>query len=82
MAPRLSLILVAATGASLAACGGPSEDGAGEADVFAMTGGKVEDKFGKDFGNAYRADPNSEPAQVTEGDVPPVSLTSEPVPIE
>jgi len=43
---------------------------------------RMEDAFGKGFGEAFRADPNSEPRNVTESDVKPVSLTAEPVPIE
>ncbi len=84
MKPGLSLILIAVAGASLTACGRQNGDDVPEADAFATTAGRnnVEDQFGKEFGKAYRADPNSEPVVVTEGAVPPVSLTSEPVPIE
>jgi hypothetical protein len=45
-------------------------------------GGRVEDRFGKGFGEAFRADPNSEPAVVDRNDVNPVSLTDEPEPID
>ncbi len=82
MKSGLSLILVAVAGASLTACGIQSGDDIPEADAFATTAGRDEDQFGKEFGKAYRADPNSEPVEVTEGAVPPVSMTSEPVPIE
>ena len=43
--------------------------------------GRVEDEFGKGFGEAYRANPNAEPRNVQDGDLKPVSSTSEPVPI-
>jgi hypothetical protein len=41
-----------------------------------------EDRFGKGFGQAYRADRNSEPKNVVDGDVVPVSRTAEPIPID
>ncbi len=41
----------------------------------------MEDQFGKGFGKAFRASPNSEPANLVEGDVIPVSNTAEPVEI-
>ncbi len=82
MKPGLSLILIAVAGASLTACGRQDGDDVPEADAFATTAGRDEDQFGKEFGKAYRADPNSEPVVVTEGAVPPVSLTSEPLPID
>ncbi len=43
--------------------------------------GEIDGKFGKEFGTAFNADPNSEPRNVNDSDVPPVSMTSEPVPI-
>ena len=78
----LSLVLIAVAGASFTACDKQGANDAPEADAFATMGGKVEDKFGREFGNAHRADPNSEPVEVADGDVPPVSLTSEPVAID
>lgn len=39
-------------------------------------------KFGKAFGSAFNADPNSEPRNVHEGDLAPVSPTTEPVAID
>lgn len=44
--------------------------------------GAKQDKFGKEFGAAMNADPNSEPRDVQEGDLAPVSLTTEPVAID
>ena len=44
--------------------------------------GAKEDKCGKGFGPAMNADPNSEPREVQEGDLAPVSLTTEPVAID
>lgn len=40
-----------------------------------------EDKFGVQFGTDFRAAMNSEPAAVNDGDVVPVSLTTEPIDI-
>ncbi len=44
--------------------------------------GTPDNKFGEGFGKAFNADPNSEPRNVNENDVTPVSLTTEPVKIE
>lgn len=78
--PKFGLILLA--GASLIACGQKSESDALANDPFAASTARMEDKFGKEFGKAYRADPNSEPANVSDDDVVPVSYTTEPVTIE
>ncbi len=71
-------LLIVAAGASLSACGknGGRDTLAPDSQVES---GRVEDQFGKGFGEAFRADPNSEPANVSEDDVKPVSLTAEPV---
>ena len=69
-------------GASLIACGKTSESDAFANDPFAATSERTDDKFGKEFGEASRADPNSEPRPVDEIDVPPVSTTTEPVAID
>lgn len=74
---RFGLILV--VGASLAACGDRSDRDAPGNDPFATTSDRTEDQFGKEFGKAYRADPNSEPMNVNDGDVVPVSSTTEPI---
>jgi hypothetical protein len=39
-------------------------------------------RFGKGFDEKSKADPNSEPTPVRDGDVPPLSLTTEPVQID
>lgn len=44
--------------------------------------GTNEDKFGKGFRTAFTADPNSEPRNVQEGDLPPISLTTEPLAVD
>lgn len=68
-------------GASLSACNRNDDGDALVLDARADAG-RQEDKFGKGFGEAFRADPNSEPVPVSADDVKPVSLTTEPEPIE
>jgi hypothetical protein len=63
----------------LAACSGERANDAVAVDPLQSTAARTEDKFGKGFGKAFRADPNSEPVNVSDSDVTPVSLTSEPV---
>jgi len=76
-----SLGLAIVIGMSLSACGDKSEG-----DILVPTTrsdtGRVEDQFGEDFAKAHRADPNAEPANVSEMKLPPVSYTAEPVPID
>lgn len=65
----------------LAACGG----GGGGSDKTSQPPTVVttaqEDKFGLAFGTAFRAKPDSEPVPVNDGDIVPVSLTTEPIDI-
>lgn len=73
--------LILTAGGSLTACQKKAEsDAAG----FGASGfeARTEDRFGKNFGNASRASPNSEPANVEDGDVIPVSNTAEPEQID
>lgn len=42
---------------------------------------KLEDGFGANFGIAYRADPNTEAKDPAVGDIIPLTLTVEPVPL-
>lgn len=42
---------------------------------------RQEDQFGTQFGTAFRADPNSEPFAVNDGDLIAISFTTEPVTI-
>ena len=44
--------------------------------------GAIDSKFGKGFGTAFNADPNSGPRNVQDSDVAPVSLTTEPLAID
>lgn len=80
--PKLVFGLILLAGASLTACGKKSGSDALANDPFASASAKPEDRFGKGFGKAHRAKPNSEPSNVVEGDVIPVSLTTEPEQID
>jgi len=75
----LCLVLIA--GGSLSACNKKSEN---EPLVIepGRDRGATDSKFGKEFGSAFNADPNSEPRNVQDDDLPPVSLTTEPVAID
>ncbi|MBA2635543.1 MAG: hypothetical protein H0U83_02450 [Sphingomonas sp.] len=78
---RLTILVgLILAGASLSGCNKNSDSDAPVLDARADAG-RQEDKFGKGFGEAFRADPNSEPANVSANDVNPISLTTEPEPI-
>lgn len=81
VASATMLIGLALIGGSLSSC-----DKKSESDLLMIEPknemGAKEDKFGKGFGTAMNADPNSEPREVQEGDLAPVSLTTEPVAID
>ena len=80
-APALLLGLGLFAILSLIACGKKSETDLAFPESR-VESGPVEDQFGEGFGKAYRADPNSEPANVTDNEMVPVSLTAEPVVID
>ena len=81
---RLKLILgaIMMAGASLSACSGESEGDVVSQDPLAGRTAAQGDQFGKGFGKAFRADSNSEPANVSNADVKPVSLTAEPLDVD
>ncbi len=74
--------LILAAGASLSACQKKAESDAAGFDASSVGSTRTEDKFGSNFGNAFRAPANSEPVNVADGDLPPVSNTTEPEPVE
>ncbi len=78
---RLAFSLILVAGMSLIACDKKSESDLSVPSAR-VESGRSEDQFGEKFGKAFRADPNSEPANVQESDVPPVSLTAEPLAVD
>lgn len=68
--------------ALLAACSSEGKGDQQSHDPFASRTARQEDRFGEGFGKAFRAHPNSEPANVSEADVKPVSRTAEPLDVE
>ncbi len=78
---RFGLIILA--GASLIACGKSSDSDASANDpIEATDAARIEETFGEEFEKAHSADPDSEPANVSDDDAVPVSYTTEPVAIE
>lgn len=73
--------LILAAGASLTACQKKAESDAAGFDASGAGPTRTEDKFGKTFGNAFRAPAHSEPVKVNDGDLPAVSNTTEPEPV-
>ena len=81
MAANRSLLvgMIVSTGLSLSACSQERESDAFSNDPLAGNSTAKGDQFGKGFGKAFRADPHSEPINVSREDVIPVSNTAEPV---
>lgn len=77
--PGLVLGLILLAGASLAGCGRNDDGEAPDTDLFANGSEKGQEGFGDTFEQASRASPNSEPIDVGENDLPPVSTTTDPV---
>ena len=64
----------------LAACSGGGGGGGGSNNPPDVVTSQ-EDQFGLAFGRAFRAAANAEPRQVSDGDLVPVSFTTEPIDI-
>lgn len=79
---RLAFGLILLASAPLSACGKQADRGADRFETLDVAAKQSEDQFGLRFGEAYRADPNSEPKSVAEGDVVPVSMVAEPVQLD
>ena len=75
----LNLLLFAVPISTLAACSGGADDPAPPPPPTTVV---QEDKFGAVFGTAFRADANSTAIEPTDGDIIPLSLTTEPVDIK
>lgn len=78
----LSIIMTVVLETSLCACHRQSGSDVLDNQSLASTSSRPEDRFGESFGKAFRADPKSKPVEVKPGDLPPVSLTAEPIPID
>lgn len=79
---KLVIGLLMIAGVSLSSCNRRSESDAPAMANFGSDTGRPEDRFGKGFGEKFRADPNSQPKPVEKSDMPPVSMTTDPLPIE
>lgn len=78
---NLNLLLFAIPISTLAACGS-SGGGGGTPPPPPTTVTAQEDTFGVAFGLAFRTDPNGTPIEPKDGDIIPLSLTTEPVNIK
>ena len=65
--------------ASLSACERKSGSDAFETQGFTASSTAKEQRFGKAFEEARRADPKSEPHDISKNALPPISYTDEPV---
>ena len=69
-------------GSSLSACNKQAEGDDSFNDSLAATGGRLDARDNYRNGRGSRVDPKAEPVTVKPGDLPPVSDTAEPVPID
>lgn len=74
-------IVATALLSALAACGGGGGSNSSNNPPPTVVTTAQEDKFGIGFGTAFRAPANGEPANVSDGDLVPVSFTTEPIDI-
>lgn len=81
---NLNLLLFAIPISTLAACGGSGDGGSTPPSPPPppTTVSAQEDTFGLAFGMAFRADTNGTPIEPKDGDIIPLSLTTEPVDIK
>ena len=75
---NLNLLLFAVPISTLAACGGGSDNTVPPPPPPPPTTVVQEDGFGAVFGMAFRADTNATPIEPKDGDIIPLSLTTEP----
>lgn len=76
-----NVMISSSLAAALAACGGPGGGRDTPPAPPTVVTTSQEDKFGVKFGENFRAPANSEPASVGDGDIVPVSWTTEPIDI-
>jgi hypothetical protein len=72
------LVLLASAAVTLAACGGGGGRSVSTAPVVAPS---LESMFGAGFNTDFSASPNSQPAVPVSGDIIPLSLTTQPIPL-
>lgn len=77
---NLNLLLFAVPISTLAACGGGADNAPPPPPP--VTTVAQEDTFGVGFGTAFRADPNATPIEPKDGDIIPLSSTTEPTNIK
>lgn len=76
-----AIMIAASLSVLLSACGGKANNDDDNPPLPVPMQPRQEDQFGANFGVLFRADPNSEAANASEGDVVGVSLTTEPATI-
>ena len=76
-----NIAIVALLAGTLSACGSDNNSSNPGGPVVAPPAAKVEDAFGANFAAAFRADPNSIAKDPVPGDIIPLDLTKDPVPI-
>jgi hypothetical protein len=74
---RLALILLATT--ALSACGSSNNPTAPTAPPVVVVPSAQENAFGANFGTAFRASNTAAPTTPVDGDIIPLSLTTNPV---
>lgn len=79
--PRLALGLILLMCVGQAGCGRKSDNNPYGRLAPSINSGDADGRFGSRFEKASRADPNSEPMNVVDGDLPPADPTKEPVQI-
>lgn len=77
---NINLLLFAVPLSTLAACGGGADNTTPPPPP--PTTVVQEDAFGAVFGTAFRADANTTPIEPKDGDIIPLSLTTEPVDVK
>lgn len=77
------LAAVALLGSFVAACGGGGGDDPAPPPppVVVPPAAPQEDQFGARFGMAFRASPTADPIVPADGDIVPLSVTTNPVPL-
>lgn len=76
-----NVLISSSLAAALAACGGPGGGKDTPPAPPTVVATSQADKFGVKFGQNFRASADGEPASVDDGDLVPVSWTTEPIDI-